>query len=72
MADKEIKCEVCFIHLGVIRDARLRKGIVHLCQSCDNERKAERIYARHTAKKEDEYEYPGADLLNDFFGKKRY
>jgi protein-arginine kinase activator protein McsA len=31
---REISCENCHKHLGEIRDARLAKGIKHLCADC--------------------------------------
>lgn len=35
-----IRCEGCRKFLGTIRDATLRKGIVHLCVDCETKRKA--------------------------------
>jgi len=35
-----IECETCHKHLGEVRDATLRNGIVHLCSSCNLVREA--------------------------------
>ena len=37
---KKISCSCCSKYLGEIRDARLRKGIYHLCGDCEIKRKA--------------------------------
>ncbi len=34
MPDKHIYCEVCNKYLGVIRDAKLYKWIIFLCEKC--------------------------------------
>lgn len=34
MSDRAIYCHKCRHYLGVIRDAKLRKGIVHVCGEC--------------------------------------
>ena len=34
MSDRPIYCHRCGRYLGVIRDAKLRKGITHACGEC--------------------------------------
>jgi hypothetical protein len=34
MSDRDIHCHKCQTYLGVIRDAKLRKDIVHVCGPC--------------------------------------
>jgi hypothetical protein len=34
MSDRDIHCHKCHVYLGVIRDAKLRKDIVHVCGTC--------------------------------------
>lgn len=34
MADRDIYCADCGCYLGVIRDAKLKKGLVTLCADC--------------------------------------
>ena len=34
MSDRPIYCHHCGRYLGVIRDAKLRKGITHACGEC--------------------------------------
>lgn len=34
MADREIYCYECDTYLGVIRDAKLKRGMVFLCADC--------------------------------------
>jgi predicted SprT family Zn-dependent metalloprotease len=36
----KINCQKCKKHLGEIRDATLRKGIVYLCRECNTQRVA--------------------------------
>ena len=38
MAVKRIFCKGCGKYLGEIRDAKLRKGMVYLCQNCETKR----------------------------------
>ncbi len=40
MADRTIYCKSCNVYLGIIRDAKLRKGIVYLCGNCETKRLA--------------------------------
>lgn len=40
MSDRTINCAGCGAYLGIIRDARLMKGIVHLCPACEAKRAA--------------------------------
>ena len=36
---REVKCEDCSKPMGEIRDATLRKGIIHICTPCNTARK---------------------------------
>jgi len=40
MSDIKISCSGCNLNLGVIRDAKLRKGISYLCKTCEKKRVA--------------------------------
>ena len=46
MADREINCEECHTYLGVIRDAKLKKGMVHICEKCNTKRLAAKAKER--------------------------
>jgi len=39
---KKIYCSECKTYLGVIRDAKLKKGMVYLCATCESARKLSR------------------------------
>lgn len=45
MAERKIFC-VCGKYLGVIRDAKLLKGIVFLCPNCEVKRKASDLHEK--------------------------
>lgn len=40
MPEQKIYCSGCSTYLGIIRDAKLRKGIVFLCKNCGTKRVA--------------------------------
>lgn len=40
MPDRKIYCAGCDTYLGVVRDAKLRKGVVFLCKNCEIKRVA--------------------------------
>ena len=63
MAEKQIFCKGCGKYLGEIRDAKLRKGMVYLCQNCETKRLASDM-ARNKMKAQD----PVNDFMN-IFGK---
>lgn len=42
MATREIKCLLCSINLGIIRDATLRVHTEHLCGDCTKQVKQDR------------------------------
>lgn len=42
----KIYCAGCNKYLGEIRDATLRKNIVHLCSNCETKRKASDLAER--------------------------
>lgn len=37
MSDREINCCQCGKHVGIIRDAKLMKGLKFICPMCDNQ-----------------------------------
>ncbi len=37
MSDKTIHCKICGKYVGVIRDAKLIKGLVFICPTCSSE-----------------------------------
>lgn len=55
---KKLYCVGCGKYLGIIRDAKLRKNITHLCESCD------RIFQLLKASKKSDY----SDIFKDIFG----
>jgi len=68
---KKIHCVECNLFLGDIRDASLRRNIVHLCTDCNNNRIAEKMLAKTRSKdwKDDLADY--SEIFGDIFGKKR-
>jgi len=62
---RRIHCAGCGKYLGEIRDATLRKGIVHLCDGCNMKRLASDL-ANKTAPKS-----PFEDLMDNFFSGSR-
>jgi hypothetical protein len=36
--ERKIYCNKCSIYCGVIRDASLRKGLIYICEDCQNKR----------------------------------
>lgn len=48
--EREIRCIGCNKYLGVIRDAKLLKGIVYLCPACETKRKASDMAKRYAPK----------------------
>lgn len=61
MADLEIRCSVCKCYLGVIRDAKLKKGLGYLCSDCKDE-----IIAPYQNPKSSSAEMP--DFFQSIFG----
>ena len=49
-----IQCAKCYVDLGeILKGSRIRKGTVHLCAKCEQQRKAlELIYSSDTLTKE--------------------
>lgn len=64
MADREIHCTRCRTYLGTIRDAKLKKGMTHLCGNCDTAFKA--VEMMHKNKTNDS---PFGDMFGDIFKK---
>lgn len=64
MSDREINCCECGRHVGIIRDAKLMKGLKFICPTCDN----------HNNNKEDDIaRYASgdfADIFGDIFKRK--
>lgn len=46
--ERKIYCNGCRVYLGVIRDAKLRKGMVHLCKNCETKRVASDLASKTT------------------------
>ena len=44
----DIYCIECDTHVGLIRDAKLRKGIVFLCSGCNQDRLESKESSSHT------------------------
>jgi hypothetical protein len=65
--DIGIFCQGCNLPLGVIRDAKLRKGIVYLCKNCETKRVASDLMNKNKTKKPDN---PFGDIFGDIFGGK--
>ena len=62
MEGRHISCAGCKTHLGWIRDATLKKGLVYFCKHCETRRVASDMKRRPV---NDKYE---ADLLTKLFG----
>ena len=63
MGTRRIFCKGCSKYLGEIRDATLRKGIIHLCSLCETKRLASDL-AQKTRGSVDPL-----DIFNDIFSK---
>ncbi len=63
MGERRIFCKGCSNYLGEIRDATLRKGIVHLCSLCETKRLASDL----AQKTRGGVDLP--DFFNDIFSK---
>lgn len=50
-----IRCDKCHLNLGEIRDAKLRKGIVHFCEPCSRNMKAQVAAAASNFKKNPDF-----------------
>lgn len=66
---REINCEECSKPMGEIRDATLRKGIVHICALCNTARKTlkSRLAALELLQKSNSH-LNKDDLFGDVFG----
>lgn len=71
MADREIRCARCKLYLGVIRDAKLRKTMVHHCDDCNTAYKALEM-ARNTGNDKSQFGDIFGDTFGDIFGGKKY
>ena len=67
---REIKCEDCSKPMGEIRDATLRKGIIHICTHCNTARKKlkSRLVALEMLQKTDGYANKDDFFKEDLFG----
>jgi hypothetical protein len=63
MADREIHCLKCDCYLGVIRDAKLKVGMVHICYLCSC------TIQWSSPKKDYKNSKETSDLFKDIFGK---
>ena len=62
MVIRKISCKGCNKPMGEIRDAKLRKGIIYLCNSCEIKRIASDLALKTKTK-------DIGELINTFFGK---
>lgn len=67
---REIKCEDCSKSMGEIRDATLRKGIIHICTPCNTARKKlkSRLAALELMQKTDGHSNKSDLFGSDLFG----
>ena len=63
MADREIHCLKCDCYLGVIRDAKLKIGIVHMCYLCSS------TIQFSSPKKDKDFSKGTSNIFEDIFGK---
>ena len=66
MSDREIYCEDCGVHLGVIRDARLRKDLILMCSRCYGVPEAQPEPPKNKNKVD-----PAVESLMNMFGMRR-
>ena len=59
--DIHIRCSGCNCYLGVIRDAKLKKGMAYLCYVCENKRVASELM-----RKNEKYDLP--EGFDEIFG----
>lgn len=64
---RAIECSRCHTYLGEIRDAQLKKGMVHMCDSCDTAYRSLEMAHKYAGDKVPEF----GELFGDIFGKKR-
>ena len=64
MSDRDIHCYVCNKYVGVIRDAKLMKGLKFVCPSCSEVDDIKDDY--YSSKVPDAF----TDLFGDIFGNK--
>ncbi len=61
----EIECAGCRKHMGTLRDAKVRNGMVVYCQECDTRNKRLLLLAQATATHKDGM----PDFMRGLFGK---
>jgi len=67
---RKIECGDCHKDMGEIRDATLRKGVVHICTPCNNARGdvKRRLTALELMQKTQGYNDPTKGMFDDVFG----
>ena len=75
MSDRHIHCSSCSTYLGVIRDARLMKGIKYLCPTCITPDAFDEDVFANPKWNDSDIKTPGiedvlGDLFKNVFGKK--
>lgn len=63
MSDREIYCRECKCYLGVIRDAKLKIGLVHICYLCSC------TIQWNSSEKDNKNSKKTDDIFKDIFGK---
>lgn len=70
MTDRNIICIECNCNMGIIRDAKLRKDILYICNNCHKQ-----LHAIITMKKNSDKKSPTSDfgdIFNDILNDKKY
>ena len=65
MMSQEIECKCCGKHMGTLRDAKIRNGMVVYCQECDE--RAQRML-RMAARAGAGQKYDVPDFMRGLFG----
>ena len=72
MSDRNINCSRCKTHLGTIRDAKLKKGMAHMCGDCNTALAA--LEMSHKMSQDKAYDHTDmfGDVFGDIFGDKKW
>ena len=68
MMSQEIECKCCGKHMGTLRDAKIRKGMVVYCQECDERTQRMLRIAAMTGSVGEGKKYDVPDFMRGFFG----